>query len=838
MRIAIDIQGAQTESRYRGIGRYVLALMDTLLDFQNEHEYILVFNGAYPEAIHSIKERYEHHQGKVKFRTWFPSGNTAFSEIDNQLNYQLACQTYLAFIDSLEPDVVLITSFFEGLGNSSVSAVPSIPTAIISYDLIPYLNPETYIGNDPLRQDFYTVKLEELQTASALLTISSSSSDEISSIAKNYCGNITNIGSACDPDLFNSVFDLNEEKSIIERFGIQREFIFYCGGADERKNLHSVIKAFSKLQRHIRDRYALIFAGDIPQSILTTLYETAVGSGLSEQDFQHLGHVSDKEIVALYRLCRAHVFASLHEGFGLPTLEAMSCGAVCISSNTTSLPEVIGFEDAMFNPYSVDSLSVVLQRALVDEKWRTNFINHAKTQVLKFSWHQVALKTLDALELIHVTKQSKLRKFSFEKFVEKLVKQTSGTGMPEYSLIELAKNTADNFPVKRTNKNIYIDIANLEIVDAKTGIQRVVKNLIINLKKVVHDDYHIVLVTSETPEEPRLRKRGYFKSIYFNNKLLINEVVTNNRDTISPQDGDLFIRLNLDLEFSSKNLEDLDRYRAIGVKVVTVLYDILPLQFPEFWSELPHFTSLFENWVNSLFKFDTVICISKSVADEIEDYGRKNIKNYNRVAINHFHLGSDFLQTENCASLLSNSPNFTFTSDDYFLSVGTVEPRKNYALILDAFEILWASGSNLTYVIVGKEGWNISDLVTRIKMHPEFNKRLFLINDANDENLAFIYKNAKCVIAGSVAEGFGLPLIEAANHAIPIIANNIDVFREVAKEHAFFFDGTSIGLANSIMNWLSLFAENKHPRSEDMPRLNWLESAQQFANVLDLRMKN
>jgi len=85
------------------------------------------------------------------------------------------------------------------------------------------------------------------------------------------------------------------------------------------------------------------------------------------------------------------------------------------------------------------------------------------------------------------------------------------------------------------------------------------------------------------------------------------------------------------------------------------------------------------------------------------------------------------------------------------------------------------------------------------------------------------------LIAASEGEGFGLPLIEAAQHKLPIIARDIPVFREVAGEHAFYFRGDKPAiLAETLRNWLDLFSVGQHPRSDDMPWLTWRQSAQQL----------
>ncbi|MCI4412194.1 MAG: glycosyltransferase, partial [Thiotrichales bacterium] len=105
-----------------------------------------------------------------------------------------------------------------------------------------------------------------------------------------------------------------------------------------------------------------------------------------------------------------------------------------------------------------------------------------------------------------------------------------------------------------------------------------------------------------------------------------------------------------------------------------------------------------------------------------------------------------------------------------------------------------------------------------------------------DEYLEKVYAISTCLIATSEGEGFGLPLIEAAQKKLPIIARDIPVFREVAGEFAYYFknDNDASVLADTISDWLDLYKNNEHPKSDDMPWLTWKESAEQLLKALNL----
>jgi glycosyltransferase involved in cell wall biosynthesis len=167
--------------------------------------------------------------------------------------------------------------------------------------------------------------------------------------------------------------------------------------------------------------------------------------------------------------------------------------------------------------------------------------------------------------------------------------------------------------------------------------------------------------------------------------------------------------------------------------------------------------------------------------------------------------------------------------------VGTVEPRKGHAQTLAAFELLWADGVDVNLVIIGRQGWMVEMLLENLRPHHERGKRLFWLEGISDEYLEKIYAASTCLITASEAEGFGLPLIEAAQHKLPIITRDIPVSREVAGEHAFYFNGKEpADLARAVREWLALYQSDRHPKSHGMQWLTWKQSSQQ---LLDLILK-
>jgi len=185
----------------------------------------------------------------------------------------------------------------------------------------------------------------------------------------------------------------------------------YTGSFDQRKNHENLIRAFGLLPKDARADYQLLIVGNGWDAMYQRLKHIGKSAGLEDEEIVFAGHVAEEDLVPLYNLCDLFVFPSLAEGFGLPALEAMSCGTPTIGSNCTSLPEVIGFREAQFDPKKPHEIAKVMTRVLIDknfsDKLRAHGIEHAK----KFSWDSSARKAISSFES-HVSKLGLPRKTS------------------------------------------------------------------------------------------------------------------------------------------------------------------------------------------------------------------------------------------------------------------------------------------------------------------------------------------------------------------------------------------------------------------------------------------
>ncbi|WP_172198415.1 glycosyltransferase [Niveibacterium sp. COAC-50] len=402
MRIVIDMQGAQTESRFRGIGRYSLAFAQGIARNRGPHEVILVLNGLFPSTIDPISDAFRGLLPRGNIRVWSAPGPTREADRAAETQRQTAEVVREAFIRSLCPDVVHLTSLFEGFVDDAVTSVHGFDSeTIVStslYDLIPLLNSDQYLAPNPDYKRYYERKIGYLRQADLLLAISEYSAEEARRHLGSVAGDIVNVSAAIEQCFVPTEVPEVARQNLLDRFGVDRPFLLYTGGSDERKNLPRLLQAFAVLPEPVRQGHQLLLAGKFSDGCLKRFASDIKVLGLSESSVRFSGYVSDEELVALYSLCKLFVFPSWHEGFGLPALEAMACGAAVIASNATSIPEVVSIPDALFDPMNVNEIASKMLMALTDEGFRQCLREQAATLSGRFSWDISAKRAIAAFE--------------------------------------------------------------------------------------------------------------------------------------------------------------------------------------------------------------------------------------------------------------------------------------------------------------------------------------------------------------------------------------------------------------------------------------------------------
>lgn len=1234
MRIVIDLQGAQGHNRFRGIGRVTLSLALAMARQKGEHEIVLALNGLFPESIEEIRAEFDGLLSQSDIRVWQGPANVFYraGNKGRRLAAELVRESFLA---SLHPDVVVLPSLlWEGMDDDVVTSIGLLPkqypTAVVLHDIIPYLFKDNYLA-DPAVAAWYENKIDHLRRADLLLAVSEySRQDAIRHLGRSekesvYCGN-------SHDDFFRKI-DISggEKKRLRQTYGIRNNFLMYVGGNDPRKNVQGLIRAYALLPLSLRQSHQLLVIYDMDDAHRQTMFEFASQQGINDSDLVLEKFMPKEDLLALYNICKLFVFPSLYEGFGLPALEAMACGAPVIGANASSIPEIIGREDALFDPQSDEDIARKIQHVLTDVTFRTELAKYGLERAGEYSWDQSARRALRALEDLHAqqrrshvalceTAETRPRLAFFSpippertgvsEYSERLLLElsryydvefisgqssidnpgvrenipvrtvswflenarhynrvlyhfgnshfhehmyealrcvpgvvvmhdfflsnylghteavTKGTcwtqglyyshgyrpvlervqstdhaieiakypankevldravgivshsdynrelgrywygdrivrnwavipflrspadltqrkaartalgigddeflvcsfgfmtpsklndrlltawtqsslgrspscrlvfvgelhagdygqkvseiiakspcheqvtitgwaddstyhqylraadmavqlrsmsrgetsaaimdclnyalptivnangsfgelpkdavemlpetfdeaalvtaleklyddatmrrglseraralivtdhaprrcatryhdaieaayrdaalcdraavnqiadiaveyGLSERDLEELAQCIARN-AVRNGSRQLLVDVSELVQRDVKTGIQRVVRAILTYLVLTPPEGYRVEPVYATMDED------GYRYARKFTCHFLgIPDGFTED-DPVDIENGDVFFGLDYLPHIVPRQEAFFTLLRCTGVRTYFLIHDLLPIQMPQFFGD--GMSDFIARWISELAKSDGIVCVSRTVADQLLEWlTQQDFKRQRPLAVGWSHNGADLSSSvptqgmpEGAKDVLSE-----LSRRPAFLMVGTIEPRKGHAQTLAAFDLLWKAGIDINLVIVGKPGWMIEDLLDRLGSHPEMGKRLFWLQGISDEYLEKVYSVSACLLAASEGEGFGLPLIEAAQHKLPIIARDLPVFREVAAEHAFYFSGTAPDdLAQAVQQWVRLNQQGNAPTSGDMPWITWEKSAQNVVGII------
>lgn len=253
-------------------------------------------------------------------------------------------------------------------------------------------------------------------------------------------------------------------------------------------------------------------------------------------------------------------------------------------------------------------------------------------------------------------------------------------------------------------------------------------------------------------------------------------------------------------------------------KAIVTIHDMVWKTFPE---TMPTAQRLIEALIMplSLRRANTVIAVSDTTKHRIEEFFPKTAKK-TRVIKHGFGLKSF-----DPSSIKDNE------FSDYFLAVGTLEPRKNYANLLCAFDEYKAQGGLKNLVIVGKLGWKTSDIFSQLQRN-RFSNNVKLLHNANDNQLQSLYKSASGLIMVSLDEGFGLPPLEAYQFSIPIMLSDIEIFRELYPNTEVWVDPID---RNAITEKLFILEDlkTKDRRNNSISHFSsWKESANELLKII------
>lgn len=993
MRLLLDLQGAQSQSRHRGIGRYTLALTQAFLDrAEADHDAQLLLNARFGDAADTlIATLGKHAAPHRRIMLEVPEGIRAQPGGNDWLR-RAAARTMRYAIEGRGADIVWYSSLLEGYNDDAV--LPDAPPAGVAsvatlYDLIPLHDPDVYLGHPRVRH-WYEQGIEMLRRCDLLFAISEWARQDAIKRLGLTPERIVNIGAAVDSCFAPPSPNAEASASLRSKYGITRSFVLYNGGFDPRKNVPALIQAFGALPQSLRAAHQLIIVGRAGPEEMAQLQAATQRAGLSANDVIYTGYAPDEDLIRLYGECALFVFPSLLEGFGLPPLEAMACGAPVIASHAASLPEVVGRHDALFDPQRVEEITMRMTAVLDNPSFAYELRQYGREHAAKFNWSAVADRALNALQRLaeqartpHVPMEALASRklvcipapgtaipswmsdietsvrsdisqvsnldasyllyvaeldnaFTLEKAMRVqpgvLLIQNGSHGKPamghqdrwhatykgmgysgllafesgqaasatlaplfEHALAVFctdeslagqirASATAMSLPdimvlpesktapaCLSALKQLYathpfareamlfndigamggrpsdddlaavasaavsarkpdkirqwlIDVSSIAEKDLRTGVHRVVRNTLVHWLKSPPEGVRI--------EPVRFSQGRYRYARHYALDLLGLTDISLPDEAVEAANGDTFFGLDWAVDTITAAEFQLREWRRRGVNLQFLIHDLLPVTLPDMFH--PYARDRFENWLQRVATLaDRLICVSRATAEGLSRWLALTETPYQfkrAPTVEHSSPGVD----ATFGSVMSKPrPQLAHVirARPTFLMVGTIEPRKGYDQALDAFELLWSSGTDVNLVIIGRFGWMMESFAAKADKHAERDRRLFWIDNVDDDELNAIYQASTGLLAASWGEGYGLPLIEAARRGLPVIARDLPVFREVMGQQAAYFNApVAANLAEFLRNWLITPLRPNQAAATQWP--SWQQSAANLAELV------
>lgn len=567
------------------------------------------------------------------------------------------------------------------------------------------------------------------------------------------------------------------------------------GGINPKKGILELIKAFLELEITEREVH-LILAGAQHTGSYGLSVKQLINQGQAEQknhkkSLRITGYLSDEEYhawlkatdiaVQLRTQTRGESSGAVLDtlSYGLPTIvNALGSNAEFPDSLVSKLPE----------QFTCQQLKQAMQ-TLIEDQNECQRYSQASTEYLQQHHHPKAVAKAYQDTILNSVNQPQ---HQFQEWLSKLITNCKPKSPSPTQLNTLA-GLIQNWQLDPylPQPSIYLDITTLAWNDQKTGIERVTRELSRQLLTAPPKGWRVELI----------RWNGdcfHYANDHAANLLQLTHFTAHNRP-IEIQPGDLYLSFEWAPPLIEQAWQEFHRLKLQGLKCCFTVHDLLPLEMPQYFPA--NADQKMATWLQQIIQLsDGLICVSEHTKNQV----KQRLPAPKPLA--SFHLGADFQTTSNTKLDRKDKKKLQKiqqSAHPKILMVGTLEPRKGHQQTLQALEELWEKDQQITLILVGKQGWQVENLIRSIQNHPQLHRQLHWLNHVSDQLLQQLYYEADLLLAASEGEGFGLPLIEAAQHHLPILARDLPVFREVAGAAADYFTAeTSHQLAQTINNWI------------------------------------
>lgn len=368
MLISIDARGA-TWYAGTGIGTYTRQVLKNILEIDRKNDYYLFWSGREYERFSQL--------------------NNVDVSLSSRKHHRFWEQYYIPeTLKRKNVDLYHVPQNGIGIPESK----NSIYVATI-HDLIPYIMPET-VGKGYLSK-FISQMPRIISSVDMIITVSEWSKRDIMKIFNIPDEKIAVTYLAAD-DIFTPMDKSAASNLIADKYGIDGSFILYLGGFSPRKNVKSILVAFSMIYKNLSKNYKVVIIGSSKDDH-QFLNKLAQSLGIDGR-VCFAGYVPYEDLPCFYNASDLFIYPSLYEGFGLPALEAMCCGTPTITSNVSSIPEITGDGAYLINPFDTAELASAMEKVLEDNAVKADLISRGFERASNFSWRKTAQQTLNIYE--------------------------------------------------------------------------------------------------------------------------------------------------------------------------------------------------------------------------------------------------------------------------------------------------------------------------------------------------------------------------------------------------------------------------------------------------------
>lgn len=388
MKIVIDYQARQNSSRERGVGRVTYLLSKYIIKYIKGVNINFFVNKSFKKNLPIIKKELNNLKNKNNIIYWKPSANLSYfgkkyeynsirtNEIINKKLYKKKNQI-----------IYIVTGLLDCLHENTYHFIKrnsKVKKVLIFHDLIPLKNPKKYLNKNTKFKKIYLKNINQVKNFDHIFAVSHQVRKDIIKYLKIRSSKVSLINLSPDPYFKKVNIPTSKIKKFKIKYKILGNFILYLGPTDERKNLTKLIEGFKYFKEHNSKKLQLFIVGRLGHEYQK--YIKRVNEHNLEKDIIFTNYVNDEDARLFYNLTDLFIFPSKEEGFGLPIIEAMKCGANVICSNKKPMSDILSIEKNLFNPNDPKDIAQKISNNIFLGERKKIIIKSILAKANKYNW--------------------------------------------------------------------------------------------------------------------------------------------------------------------------------------------------------------------------------------------------------------------------------------------------------------------------------------------------------------------------------------------------------------------------------------------------------------------